>query len=63
MLLAQMAVMSQENSRRENKANSRQNNDDPTRDEEENNTHNTCGREKTFQTTTTQGPSIYSEPF
>ena len=48
---------------RENKASSHQNNDDPTIDEGENNTHNIYGRKETIQTTTTQGPPIYSTPF
>ena len=52
-LSAQIAAMNQENSRKENEASSHQNNDDPTRDEEENNTHNTHGKEDTYQTTTT----------
>ena len=48
-----MAVMNQENNRRENKASGHQNNADLTGDEEENYTHNACRREETFQTTTT----------
>ena len=58
-----MAIMNQENSKKKNKASSYQNNDDPTKDKEENNTHDTCGREETYQTTTTQGLPIYSGPF
>ena len=58
-----MVAMNLENNRRENEASSHQNNDDLIGDEAENNIHNTRGRKKTFQTTTTQGPSIYSKPF
>ena len=62
-LSAQIVAMNRENNRRENEASNHRNNDDPTRDEEENNTHNTRERGETYQTTTTQGPSIYSTPF
>ena len=62
-LLAQMAMMNQKNNRRENEASSHRNIDDPTRDIEEDNTHNTCGRKETYQTTITQGLLKYSGPF
>ena len=62
-LSAQMVAMNRENNRRENEVSYYQNNDDPIGDEEKNNTHSTRQKEKTFKTTTTQGPSIYLGPF
>ena len=61
-LLAQIAVMNQENNRKENEASSHWNNDNPTKHEEENNIHNTHGRGETYQMTITQGPPIYFGP-
>ena len=55
--------MNWENSRRENEASSHQNNDNPTGDEKKINTHNTRGREETYQITTTRGLPIYLRPF
>ena len=48
-----MATINWENSRRENEASNCQNNNNSIGDKERNDTHNTHGREETYQMTTT----------
>ena len=62
-MATQIAIMNQDNIKRENEVSSHRNNHDPVGGEEENNTHETHGREESDQTTTTQGLPIYSGPF